>query len=119
MGLFDNLRNRKNRQFYQQAIELGSRLASDGQYEEAIYSYTQAVTAAPDDLFSHHRLGELYIKLKRYDQALLAYQRALSLDPNDKLAVEGLAEVYIETGRYSEALDVCKRILGHKTHNAT
>src|SRR5688572_1448803 len=116
MGLFDNLRNRKNRQFYEQAIELGGRLASEGQYEEAIYSYTQAVTAVPDDLYSHHRLGELYIKLERYDQALSVYQRALSLDSNDNLAVEGLAEIYIETGRYGEALEVCKRILGHKTH---
>src|SRR5437868_9602564 len=115
MGLFDNIRNRKNRQFHQQAIELGGRLASEGHLEEAIYSYTQAVAAMPDDLYTHHRLGELYLKLKRYEQALSAYQRALALDANDNLAREGLVEIYIETGRYDEALEACQRILGHKT----
>src|SRR5690349_3991318 len=104
MGLFDNIRNRKNRQFHQQAIELGGRLASEGHLEEAIYSYTQAVAVMPDDLYAHHRLGELYSKLKRYEFSLISYQRALSIDANDRIAIEGLAEIYLETERYQDAL---------------
>ena len=67
---------------------LGSYLARQGQFAEALKSYEVALKLKPDGAGIWVGIGDLQRQQKRFQEALLAYDHALSLDPRHLDAVD-------------------------------
>ena len=61
--------------------ELGLAYLKQGNYPEAIRSFTQALTKIPRDAESHHNLAIAYYRLKDLQKAREHFLAALKIDP--------------------------------------
>ncbi|MGO9125720.1 MAG: tetratricopeptide repeat protein [Terriglobales bacterium] len=79
-------------------IKIGEVQAAQGEVDQAIATYQQAVKDHPRNANFHILLGELYESRRAWTQAQAAYQEALDLAPNDPLASNNLANVMLQLG---------------------
>jgi tetratricopeptide (TPR) repeat protein len=108
-------------QFLNAALELAARLEDNGfealcfnaialvqtewgQMEEAIQSYQNAITLAPEQITPWNNLGHLFRKLERLPEALEAFQKAVEKNASDALGWNGLGDVYHKTGKIDDAI---------------
>ena len=82
-----------------------------GKNDEAIDSYKQAITIAPDKIFIWNNLGNLCIKIKRNDEAMLAFQKALLHNPKDSIAWNGLGTVYYQNGQIEDSISAYRKAI--------
>ena len=54
-------------------------------YQDAIFSYKEAIRIKPDFLDAHFNLGLTYEKLGYYQDAISSYKEALKINPNDTI----------------------------------
>lgn len=70
--------------------ELASRLATDGQWLEAIDINLQILERYPREVSAYNRLGKAYMELHRFASAYDAYRNALNIDPANPIAQRNL-----------------------------
>lgn len=93
-------RARLRRQLSDQAI----RLATQGEWEEAVAVNQQLIELSDKDVDAHNRLGKALMELGRFRAARDAYAESARIDPNNSIAkknltrLEALAEALPETG---------------------
>ncbi|UCH51035.1 MAG: tetratricopeptide repeat protein [Chloroflexota bacterium] len=63
----------------------GMALANEGQWEEAISEFSEAIELYPDYAMAYNNRGWAYSELGQYDRAIIDYDKAIVLNP--KLAV--------------------------------
>ncbi len=90
---------------------LGMAYADKGRFEDAVLTYSQAVSYADVNPHPHHNLGEAYVKMGEYDMAEREYQRAIEMDPGFYYSYGPLANLYMSQGKYEEALQVVEEVL--------
>lgn len=95
--------------FYNQ----GEALMGQGQAEEAITAFAQAVRMAPKNQGMRTRLGWLLLDQNRPGDARPHFEYLLQQRPDNRDAVSGLAISYLRLGRPDEALAVLDRGLGY------
>lgn len=76
----------------------------DGEYEEAIESYQQAIRLKPNYAEAYSSLGDAEFSLRRYQQAIEAYKQAARLRPDMAEAYYNLGMAYLETGDRASAI---------------
>ena len=54
-------------------------------YQDAIFSYKEAIRIKPDFLDAHFNLGLTYEKLGYYQDAISSYKEALKINPKDTI----------------------------------
>lgn len=64
----------------------GKRLLIEGNFEDALSYFEQALILAPNNDTLWNQKGAALRSLGRYDEALECFNRALELDPSDKKA---------------------------------
>jgi tetratricopeptide (TPR) repeat protein len=64
-------------------IELGGIFYAQGQYDQALALFQQAVALKPDLPNAYYNAANAYVQLKQYDQAKAAYQQTLALLPSN------------------------------------
>jgi Flp pilus assembly protein TadD len=67
-------------------LEKGARLLLDGNFEDALSYFEQALILEPQNSTLWNKKGSALRSLGRYDEALECFNRALELDPSDKRA---------------------------------
>lgn len=79
-----------------------------GQLDEAIVAYQEAVSISPDDTMAHVRLSQLLILRQRSAEAAAQAQQAIQLAPSDSRVLAALCRAFDEEGQYPEAFDACE-----------
>jgi tetratricopeptide (TPR) repeat protein len=93
------------------AAERGERLSSQGQYEEALAAYEEAVKLDPEEEYHWIDKAMVLEDLERYEEALAACEEALRLEPGAALYWHDKAKALQDLGRYEEALGACEQAL--------
>lgn len=68
----------------------------------------------PNDVETHRKLGDLYMKLGTYKRAAVIYAKLLALTPNDPEVVVNLSGAYYSQGDVDQAIAVCEAFLAQQ-----
>ncbi len=79
-----------------------------GQLDEAITAYEQAVSISPDDITAQIRLSQFLILSQRTLEALGQAEQAVLLEPSNAQAMATLCRALDWEGQYAEAFDTCE-----------
>jgi tetratricopeptide (TPR) repeat protein len=79
-----------------------------GQLDEAIHAYEQAVTIVPDDTASRIRLAQFLTLRQRTAEALRYAREAVLLEPSNPSALATLCQALNGEGQHAEAFDACE-----------
>ncbi len=80
----------------------------EGQLDEAIAAYRQAVAINPEDTTSHVRLAQFLILRQRSAEAVEQAEEAVLLEPSNPQALATLCRAFDWEGQYAEAFDACE-----------
>ncbi|KAF2072388.1 hypothetical protein CYY_006306 [Polysphondylium violaceum] len=69
-----------------ESIEMGLKCAQEGNFQEAIRYYKEALNVDPKHQTGYVALGAANAKLGNYDKAIHYFETAINLDPNDRNA---------------------------------
>jgi tetratricopeptide (TPR) repeat protein len=84
----------------------------DGNTEEAIKTYQEAIKSYPGRAAFHASLGEIYYKQGQLSEAEAEYKAAINLDPESTDSRYALGQLYLNSERYSEAEVQFKKVVG-------
>jgi tetratricopeptide (TPR) repeat protein len=79
-----------------------------GQLDEAIAAYEQAVPIKPEDAMTHARLSQLLVWRERTAEAVGQAEQAVLLEPSNPQALATLCQALDWEGQYAEAFDACE-----------
>jgi tetratricopeptide (TPR) repeat protein len=80
----------------------------EGQLDEAIAAYEQAVVISPDDTEARIRLAQFLSLRQRTAEATTRAQQAVLLEPSNPKALTALCQALDGESRYAEAFDACE-----------
>ncbi len=89
----------------------GETLRQQGQYEQAIANFTEAIALNPEYAWAIAHRGETYYQIGQYHKALIDFNRAVELDPNYIWAIAHRGVTYERLERYPETLADLNRVL--------
>ena len=90
---------------------LANALKDQGQFDEAIRSYQQALQLRPDDAATHNNLGNALRDQGRLDEALACFRRAIQCKPDSADAHNNLGNALKDLGRAAEAVGCYRRAI--------
>jgi len=83
-----------------------ARIMSNGSLPAlALFHYSEALKAFPDDVEIHAGLAGTYVQLGQYDKAEATFARLKVLQPGEVKFQLGLADVYRKAGRFDRAIE--------------
>jgi tetratricopeptide (TPR) repeat protein len=100
------------------ATSLGDQLQSDGQTDQAMAMYQEAITINPYHAEVWYKLGLLFLNRGQFDQAVPRLQKAVALEPDDIYARKGLGAALQDMGRLDEAIDQFNQVVRLKPSDA-
>ncbi len=83
---------------------LGIVLREQGDVDQAIEHYREAVALRPDYAEAHYNLGRLLVEKGQLDDAIVHYERAASINPADAAAQNNLGVTLFGIGRADDAI---------------
>ena len=90
---------------------LGLLAARQGQLDDAVRDFQEALTLSPDHLIALDNLGSAYRQQRRWDEARKIYERALRINPNDADANYGLGMVFAQNDNTIQAFESLQKAL--------
>ena len=85
-------------------FDLGNALSHNGNVDEAISQFQQAVRIDPDYADAHSNLGFALNKMGKVDEAIAQYQQAVQIDPDSAVAQNNLGNSLLRQGKMDEAI---------------
>ena len=101
-----------------QKIETGNRFYFNGNYENAILEYSQAIALNSQNAISYRNRGAAYANLHEYARAASDYSNAIELEPNNELAYIGRGAAYIYLQEYNKAIKDLTKAIGLNPYNS-
>jgi tetratricopeptide (TPR) repeat protein len=95
----------------------GETLRKQGQWENAIAAYQQAIALNPEFSWAHHSLGDCYKKLGSWDEAAAAYRQAIALEADFVWSYYSLAEVCERLEHWEDAQKNYQQVLAIDANN--
>ena len=96
----------------------GNEFSRQGQFEQAVEAYHQAIQINPDATGPFYNLGLAYKHLKQYDRASAAFESALRLEPDNMNIHLSLGNVYNRMERWGQAIGHLNRVVHRMKDNA-
>jgi tetratricopeptide (TPR) repeat protein len=93
------------------AYNVATDLVSQGNIQQAIEHYRQAIALYPPYLKARNDLGSQYLKLKKYDEALAEFEAAIEINPKAFNPRLNLGIVLVKQTRFMLAIDHLKQAL--------
>jgi Flp pilus assembly protein TadD len=90
---------------------LGAALASQGNFDEAVRFFAQALKSAPGDATVHNSLGAALEASGRLDEAVGHFEEALKVRPDYPDAHYNLANALLSQGKFEEAAGHLRQVL--------
>ena len=90
---------------------LGSVLAREGRYDEAIENYEKALAIKPDHAGALYNLGNALLKINKKEEAIRKYGEALDLTPNDPDILFNLGYVFDSRQEFEKAIPNYRKAL--------
>lgn len=84
-------------------IEEGLRHADEGNWAEALKSYSQAIALSPQNADAHVYIGDAYMSAGKYEEAFAAYKEAIRVAPRSAEAHYSLGAAYNDMAMYGTA----------------
>jgi len=91
--------------------ELGLKLVSKGNFQEAATRFQEALSIYPEYLAARNDLGAQYLKLKQLDEAQKHFEIVLANDPKNFNAKFNMGLVQVERHNYTEAIDLLNQAI--------
>ena len=95
---------KKNPGCWMAHYNLGIALSKQGEADQAIDHYRQAVALRPDYAEAHYNLGRLLVEHGQLADAIAHYERAAAIDPADAEAQNNLGVTLFGIGRIDDAI---------------
>ena len=92
-------------------IALGNAYKIEGDYNQALANYNQALKLKPDDWEALSNRGALYVASKDYKRAITDLDRALSLRPLSEAAFNNRAMAHAALGELNQSIDDASRAI--------
>jgi tetratricopeptide (TPR) repeat protein len=90
---------------------IGNDHRQDGEYEEAIEAFRNAIKYDPNHVDAHIGLASALSKLGRYNEAVEAYDKVIEIQPDNADAYMSLGITLSGLGRNNEALGAYKKAI--------
>jgi tetratricopeptide (TPR) repeat protein len=94
----------KNPRCWMAHYNLGIVLSQQGEADQAIEHYRQAVSLRPDYAEAHYNLGRLLVDKGQLNDAIAHYERAAAINPADAAAQNNLGVTLFGIGRANDAI---------------
>jgi tetratricopeptide (TPR) repeat protein len=85
-------------------VDLGLERLDQGQLDEAISEFEEAIRLDPDDAAAHYNLGLAYHGQGELDEAIAEYQEAIRINPDFSDAHTNLGVAYKDQGQVDKAI---------------
>lgn len=82
----------------------GNKLYGNGEYEEAVQTFSEAIELNSTQWGYYFNLGLAYKKMDKKDEALEAFRKALELNPESFSCNKEVGEILGKSGKFDEAL---------------
>jgi tetratricopeptide (TPR) repeat protein len=102
-----------------QSFKEGNQLASEGNLEEALEKYKDAIAKDDKNAVYHASLGDICFTLQRLSEAETEFNNAIDLAPENDSYHYRLAGVYYEQGKFDSAIEEYERALAINDENPT
>jgi len=89
-------------------MDIGLDYQEQGQFDEAIAAFEEAIRLDPDYALAHYNLGRAYYLQGQMEQAAAAFEEAIQIDPEMAEAYTNLGAVYSVQGKTEEAIAACE-----------
>jgi len=89
----------------------GNALVAEGNYNEALQRYDDAIYSDPYHFAAWTNKGNVLYAQGKYDEALQAYNKATDIDPNSDIAWLNKGSVFAALGKNNEALQTYGRCI--------
>ena len=87
------------------AVLHGNALRQNGQVNDAVEEYKEALEIDPGDVAARNDLGLTLLKSGRTKEALTVYENGLALTPQDPTAHNNMGIIYAEAGQLEKAVE--------------
>jgi Flp pilus assembly protein TadD len=92
-------------------IKLGNNLFSQGNYDEAIARFREALRLTPGNAAVHYNIGLALQRQGKYEQAVASYQHAIRIQPGLLVALNNLGAALKALDRLPEAVACYRQVL--------
>ena len=104
----------KSRNLNPRALETEAiKLATAGQWQEALEVNTEYIETSPEDSGAYNRLGKALMELGRYSDAQTAFSRGLNIDPGNTIARKNLQRLETLAGKNRAPPSVQSKVVPH------
>ncbi|MCG6551255.1 MAG: tetratricopeptide repeat protein [Candidatus Magnetominusculus sp. LBB02] len=90
---------------------LGTALAGDGKYREALDAFDKAIAIDPTRADVYVNKGVVYIRIHEYEKAVDSFEKAVKIKPGIPEAYNGLGEAMLSLGRGGEAAEMFQKAI--------
>lgn len=124
MGLFDRFARVGKTSVVDTAAEArehfvrGNLLLDQGQAQQAILAYQQALRLRPDAASAHFNMGNAYLVLRNIQAAVQSYEKAISLKPDFTDAFVALGTAWESLENFDSAIECYRTALKHRPEYA-